>query len=291
MPGGAEPMFPRPQLREGQPTREFPAARGGADAWRQLPGGPPRAVWWRIAIVRAPVHWLLYALVLTSMQGWRATRRAHARERREGELERQLIEARLTGLTRQLHPHFLFNTLNAIVEYVRSDPALAEEMLLDLSELLRHALRASGRHVVPLAEELELLDRYLAIQRARFGGRLRVERRVAAQALAASVPVLLLQPLVENALVHGLDRSDVPMTLTIEAELEGERLRLSVRDDAPAAATEIPGEGIGLANTRQRLSTLYGDDFRFSAGVRPEGGFSVDFVLPSRPGNVSSGNP
>ena len=107
--------------------------------------------------------------------------------------------------------------------------------------------------------------------------------------MAAEVPVLLLQPLVENALIHGLDQSDVPVTITIEAELAGERLRLAVRDDAPGASAESKGEGIGLANTRQRLATLYGDDFSFSAGPRAGGGFSVDFVLPSRTPSVSTG--
>ncbi len=290
LPGGFDQDLQPPQNRDGGIPRDFPKMRGPDDGLRGLPGEPPRPMWWRIAVMRAPVHWLLYALVLTSMHGWRASRLARARERREAELERQLIEARLTGLTRQLHPHFLFNTLNTIVEYVRSNPALAEEMVIDLSELLRHALRASDRHVVPLAEELELLDRYLAIQRARFGERLRVERQIEAEALMARVPVLLLQPLVENALVHGLDRSDVLVTLTIEAALEGARLRLAVCDDAPAAEEATPGEGIGLANTRQRLATLYGDDFRFAAGPRPEGGFSVDFLLPIQPGNVSPHN-
>ena len=289
LPGDFEQGRPL-QERDGNPPPGFPKMRGPDADLPRLPGEPPRAMWWRIAVMRAPVHWLLYALVLTSMQGWRASRLAHARERREAELERQLIEARLTGLSRQLHPHFHFNTLNAIVEYVRTDPELAEEMLLDLSELLRHALRATKRNVVPLAEELELLDRYLSIQRVRFGERLCVERRIATPALEARVPAMLLQPLVENALVHGLDHSDGPMTLTIEASLDGELLRLAVRDDAPAAPTETTGEGIGLANTRQRLETLYGGAFRFAAGARPEGGFSVDFVFPSQPQNLSPEN-
>ena len=287
-----EAMHPPPPMGEGGDPNAFPPPRAG-DAHRWMPGGRHpeggRPSLLRMAARRAPVHWLLYALVLTAIHGWRATQRSHARERREAELECQLVEARLTGLTRQLHPHFLFNTLNTIVEFVRSNPPQAEEMLLDLSELLRHALRASDKHVVPLAEELELLDRYLAIQRARFGERMRVERRIAPQSMAAEVPVLLLQPLVENALIHGLDQSDVPVTITIEAELAGERLRLAVRDDAPGASDESKGEGIGLANTRQRLATLYGDDFSFSAGPRAGGGFSVDFVLPSRTPSVSTG--
>lgn len=244
-----------------------------------------------MAVTRAPFHFLLYALVLTGMQGWRATQRSHARERRAAELERMLAEARLTGLSRQLHPHFLFNTLNTIVEFVRSDPARAEEMVLDLSELLRHSLRAADRHVVPLAEELELLERYLDIQRARFGTRLRVERRIEAQALSAGVPVLLLQPLVENALQHGLDQTDAAVTVTIEASSRAGRLVLSVHDDAPAAAGGATGEGIGLANCRERLTALYGADFEFSAGPLGGGGFTVDFVLPFQPAGVFSPNP
>ncbi len=254
----------------------------------RMDGPPLRPALWRMAAVRMPFHWLLYGLVLAAMHGWRVTQRGHERERRAVELERLLTEARLTGLSRQLHPHFLFNTLNTVVEFVRSNPERAEEMLIDLSELLRHALRAADRHVVPLAEELELLERYLAIQRARFGERLRTERRIAPQAMAAGVPVLLLQPLVENALQHGLDESDVPVTVTIEAALSGERLQLAVRDDAPGATGETAGEGIGLANIRERLTALYGADFRFEAGRRSGGGFSVDFVLPFQPGGVSS---
>ncbi|MFT3829005.1 MAG: histidine kinase [Opitutaceae bacterium] len=286
MPGGGRPP---PRLEEFRPPPQE-----GDPVWRGAPPperGPRPPNLWRMALTRMPFHWLCYALVLTAMQGWRATRHNQERLRRTTELERQLAEARLTGLTRQLHPHFLFNTLNTIVEFVRSDPGRAEDMLLDLSELLRHALRASDRHVVPLAEELELLERYLEIQRARFGPRLRVEHRVAPQALAASVPVLLLQPLVENAVRHGLDESDAAVTITIEATLEDEKLRLAVRDDAPVATVGTAGEGIGLANTRQRLATLYGDDFAFSAGPRAGGGFAVDFVLPFQPGGVSPGNP
>jgi LytS/YehU family sensor histidine kinase len=241
---------------------------------------------WRMALSRAPFHWPLYALVLTAVYGWRATQRGHIRERRAAELERLLTEARLTGLSRQLHPHFLFNTLNTIVEYVRSDPARAEEMLLDLSDLLRHALRAADRHVVPLAEELSLLDLYLDIQRARFGPRLLVERRIEPAVLAAGVPVLLLQPLVENALRHGLDESDVPVTVTLEAHVQDERLRLAVLDDARGGAGGSAGEGIGLANIRQRLTALYGEAFRFEAGPRCDGGFAVEFIFPLQPCNA-----
>ncbi|HLP01857.1 MAG TPA: histidine kinase [Opitutaceae bacterium] len=283
--GGRQPPSPEgflpPPEEDGQARRGPPPSEPGSR--------PPHL--WRMAMTRMPLHWLFYALVLAAMQVWRATRQNQERLRRTAELERQLTEARLTGLTRQLHPHFLFNTLNMIVSFVRPDPVRAEEMLIDLSELLRHALRASDRHVVPLAEELELLDRYLGIQRARFGRRVRVEQSVAPQALAASVPVLLLQPLVENAVRHGLDESDAAVTITIEARLDGERLRLAVRDDAPGAGGGTSGEGIGLANTRQRLATLYGRDFEFGAGPRTGGGFAVDFVLPFQPSGVSPGNP
>jgi len=246
---------------------------------------------WRMALSRAPFHWPLYALVLTAVYGWRATQRGHVRERRAAELERMLTEARLTGLSRQLHPHFLFNTLNTIVEFVRSDPARAEEMLLDLSDLLRHALRAADRHVVPLAEELALLDLYLDIQRARFGPRLQIERRIEPEALAAGVPVLLLQPLVENALRHGLDESDVPVTVSLEARVQDERLRLAVRDDARGGPDGSAGEGIGLPNIRQRLIALYGDEFGFAAGPRRDGGFAVEFTLPVQPHNVPPFSP
>lgn len=280
-PGGMNPMDRRPPPDGQGPERMGPPGPPG-----RL--GPPPI--WRPATMRMPFHWLLYALVLTMLQGWRATSRVHARERRATELESLLVQARLTSLSRQLHPHFLFNTLNAIVEFVRSQPAMAEEMLVDLSELLRHALRAADRHVVPLVEELELLDRYLAIQRARFGTRLLIDRDIESQAMSAGVPVLLLQPLVENALEHGLDHSDVPVTVTLSARVDDGRLRLEVRDDAPLAQVPGAGEGIGLENIRQRLAALYGSDFEFTAGPTPSGGFVASFVLPERPGNIPHTN-
>ena len=254
---------------------------------RMRPPGPPPL--WHLAAGRAPFHWPMYALIVAAVHGWRAAAQAQERGRRAAELERLLIEARLTSLTRQLHPHFLFNTLNTIAEFVRSDPARAEEMVIDLSELLHHALLASDHHVVPLAEELTLLDRYLDIQRARFGDRLRFEKRIAPGSLDALVPVLLLQPLVENAMRHGLDRSHRPVTVVLEARVFDNWIHVVVRDDASPAPDAAPSAGgIGLTNLRDRLAVLYGPAQRFAAGADPAGGFAVEFAFPVRPSAPAS---
>jgi len=276
---GLEPMPGRMPPRWSPPREERspdPPLRG-----ELRPPQPPPP--WRMAMGRAPFHWPVYALILTAAHGWRATGRAHERERRATELERLLTEARLTSLTHQLHPHFLFNTLNTIAEFIHSDPGRAEEMLISLSELLRHALRASGHHVVPLAEELALLDLYLGIQRARFGPRLQIVRTIAPEACPVAVPVLMLQPLVENALRHGLDRSSAPVTVTVEASVSAGRITLAVRDNADPGTPAATGEGIGLVNTRQRLAALYGDAYRFVAGPGPDGGFAAEISFPVQP--------
>jgi anti-sigma regulatory factor (Ser/Thr protein kinase) len=210
-------------------------------------------------------------------------RRYREREQRASLLESRLNQAELRALQAQLQPHFLFNTLNGIATLVRRDAAKAEEMLLSLSDLLRISLSSSRQHEIPLREELDFLGRYLAIQRMRFGDRLGVTEVVEASAMDCLVPALLLQPLVENAIRHGLEPSGKPGELRITGARDGEWLRLTVEDDGVGLP---PGDerraGVGLANARERLAALYGGAHEFNIAERPQGGVVVSNKHPAR---------
>jgi sensor histidine kinase YesM len=210
-------------------------------------------------------------------------RRYREREQQAAHLSSRLNEARLRALQAQLQPHFLFNALNGIATLLRRDPAKAEEMLLSLSELLRIALSGSHRQEIPLQEELDFLGRYLAIQRMRFGDRLQVSEEIEPSALDCLVPALLLQPLVENAIRHGLEPSGQPGKLSIAASRNGGWLRLTVEDNGVGLR---PGEqdraGVGLANVRERLAALHGAAHEFDMAEGPRGGVVVSIKLPAR---------
>jgi LytS/YehU family sensor histidine kinase len=156
-------------------------------------------------------------------------------------------------------------------------------MIGNLSELLRVALDTSDQEQVTLREELDFLNRYLEIQQVRFGERLRVTRHIEAATLAAHVPALILQPLVENAIRHGIEPSPGPGTISIAAGRDGEKLHLVVKDSgAGGANAEDHQPGIGLTNTQARLHELYGSDARMLLNTAPEGGWSVDLEIPFR---------
>lgn len=203
-------------------------------------------------------------------------------ELRTARLQAQLADARLDALAAQLHPHFLFNTLQGISTLIHRDPAAADAMLGRLSVLLRRTLHHEGTHEVPLAQELELLELYLGIVETRFADRLTVVRSVPPGLEAALVPHFVLQPLVENALHHGIARRSGAGCVEIAARRDGGELVLEVADDGPgpADAPAVPGESVGLANTRRRLAGLYGDRQALEAGARPGGGFLVSVRLP-----------
>lgn len=272
-----------------------PPPGGTMRMWRETPEGPvevfnvrrrPPSMGpsiWHLLLFRAPLNVAIYALVLAIAHNWQAAQREREREQRAAELERRLAEARLTSLTRQLQPHFLFNTLNAIASLVRRSPEQAENMVIDLSELLRRTLDAGERHTVTLAEELALLDLYVDLQRGRFGTRVRSERRIDPEVLAARVPALLLQPLVENSFRHGVEGTDTDVTLTIEAQRVGDRVQLAVIDDAPRSTVSRRSTGLGLANTRSRLTALHGAELNFSAQPGRERGFAVRCAFPFQP--------
>jgi two-component system LytT family sensor kinase len=209
--------------------------------------------------------------------------RYRERELQAAHLETQLARAHLHALEMQLQPHFLFNTLNSISELVHGDPDAAEVMVAQLGDLLRMTMTADGRHEVPLSRELDLVGAYLEIERTRFQDRLSVKKQVEPDVLDALVPTLLLQPLVENAVRHGLSPRVAPGTVTLTARRVGDRLRLTVRDDGRGLPPpDQRRERVGVGNTRRRLRQAYGDGHRFELADAPGGGTLVLIEIPWR---------
>lgn len=242
--------------------------------------------WWR---PRALVGWFTAQLFINTFSYFAIAALAHAnsylqlsetRRRRTAELEEQLTRAQLQALEMQLRPHFLFNTLHTVAGLVRTGEAQgAVRMLAGLGDLLRAVLHTDGRAEVTLAEELAFIKRYLSIEQARFGDRLAVRFDIEPAAHAARVPRLVLQPLVENAVLHGLgDRAGM---VEIVARVERAALRLAVRDsgDGRAPPRDVPGR-VGLANTRARLHKLYGDRHVFTLTRDPGGWTEARLVIP-----------
>lgn len=201
-------------------------------------------------------------------------------------LEAQLAQAQLDSLRMQLHPHFLFNTLNSIVGLVRDNKnQTAVGMLVGLSDLLRHTLEHSARHEVELREELNFIKLYLSIQEMRFSDRLHVNFDIDPATMRAMVPNLILQPLTENALRHGIGRSADAGLVGISSAVEDGHLRLMVYDDGAGLPRDwqLKGSaGIGLANTAARLQQLYDNDHEFDIRNRDDRGVEVVIVMPLR---------
>jgi hypothetical protein len=218
-------------------------------------------------------------------------RRAKARELVAADLRARLSRAQLEVLRAQLHPHFLFNTLNTIATLVHRDPDGADRMVTDLADLLRATLEQPASQEITLAAELDLLDRYVGIVRGRFRDRLTVEYAISADSRDVLVPQFLLQPLVENALEHGIARRPGRGLVRIAAECTGHVLSVSVQDDGPGLGTrESNGHGVGLANIRSRLTELYGADGGLALEpASPAGGAVATVMLPIRraPGAVN----
>jgi signal transduction histidine kinase len=204
------------------------------------------------------LQFVVYGVVVAAAHGVEYYRRSRERE----QLEAQLAETRLQMLSMQLQPHFLFNTLNTIAEMIHEDPDTADGMVAGLSDLLRRTLDLGSTQEITLAEELDLVSRYLAIQQARFGDRLRVRVDVPDEARGARVPALLLQPIVENAIRHGLAARLDAGRIDIEARANGASLVITVTDDGAGDATFDSARGtverVGLGNTRARLDAMYG---------------------------------
>lgn len=210
------------------------------------------------------------------------SRRSREREVRASQLEAHLADARLQALKMQLHPHFLFNTLHAITTLMHRDVDAAERMLARLSDLLRITLDSAGSQVVTLKEELEFLEQYLEIERIRFGDRLRIEMDVDPECLDAHVPNLVLQPLVENAIRHGIAPKAGPGWIGIKSRRIDGQLELVVEDDGRGLPDpDAPPEpGVGLSNTRARLHQLYGNDHTIEITQSSTGGALVRLTLP-----------
>ena len=211
----------------------------------------------------------------------RLSRRFSEAARESEELQGRLDQARLQALRLQLQPHFLFNTLNTITALVHRDPPSAERMVTGLSELLRVSLGNAGEQEVRLDRELEVLRHYLDIQLVRFSDRLSVRFDIDPGAREAMVPSLLLQPLVENAIKHGISPRVAAGHLHISVRRHHEKLSLEVGDDGVGTrGAQALAEGVGLGNARARLASLYGEQHRMEAGPRPEGGFNVKIEIP-----------
>jgi two-component system, LytTR family, sensor kinase len=208
---------------------------------------------------------------------------ARARELSAVQLETRLVEARLHTLQRQMQPHFLFNTLNTISALMHRDVEAADAMIARLSDLLRMSLERVGVQEVPLKEELDFLSKYLEIEQTRFRDRLTVIFDVQSDTLHALVPNLLLQPLVENAIKHGIGPRPTPGEITVRARRHGAMLELDVQDNGvglSAARLTDFNRGVGLSNTRSRLDHLYGSLHRFEFRQPAEGGLLVCIAIP-----------
>jgi signal transduction histidine kinase len=229
---------------------------------------------------------LTYAAIVSAWYALDFHNRFRERQRRAAELEAHLAQARLQMLKTQLHPHFLFNTLNGIAALIYENPKAAHRMLARLSELLRMSLQDDAAPEVMLRSELEFGRRYLELEQIRFGTRLTVEWDIAPETLQARVPNLLLQPLLENAIKHAITPFSTPGQISVVSRRENDTLLLRVKDNGPGLSkfNEVSGRsGIGLLNTHARLRELYGDQHRIELKSAESGGLVVEIAIPFRP--------
>lgn len=236
---------------------------------------------------RFGMEMLIYGLVWLACAALHTQLAARRDAMRSLELERQLSSAHLRALQVQLEPHFLFNTLNAVtalMELNRREEAL--ETLGHLNTVLKTVLKRNTPSKIPLAQELEIVESYLAIERVRFADRLRVDLNLDPGALDGLVPCFLLQPIVENAIRHGIAHCEKDGCIETSAKRIGTRMQLLVRDNGPGLKRAglngrlDPGFGVGLVNTRERLSHFYQDDYELRAEQRESGGFEVSITIP-----------
>jgi two-component system LytT family sensor kinase len=226
---------------------------------------------------------LIYWVIVAVSFAFNYYRKYRERELRAVELEKRLAQAKLQALQMQLNPHFLFNTLHSISSLMHQDTEAADRMIVRLSDLLRAALESSDTQEVTLREELDILERYLGIEQIRFGNRLTVKMDIAPGTLDAQVPNFILQPLVENAICHGIEPHTKPGRIELRARRAAGVLTLEVCDNGAGLRPDEPAEeGVGLSNTRARLRTRYGEAHGFELRTAPGGGLLVRLSIPFR---------
>jgi two-component system LytT family sensor kinase len=238
----------------------------------------------------------IYLLIALTSYAYSYYHRYREGQLRTLQLEAQLSQSQLQALKMQLHPHFLFNTLHSISALLNKDVASARKMITRLGDFLRLTLENSGSQEVTLRQEMEFLSCYLEIERIRFQNRLMTRMDLGEQTLDAQVPNLILQPIVENAIRHGIAPRSTPGLIEIEAKQLNGTLRIQVRDNGPGLSEHRTSDnlfkkGLGLANTETRLERLYGADHLFDLSNNPDGGLIVTLEIPFHKGGAAPSQP
>lgn len=285
-PGGPSPWV-RLQMESNQSQGAPDATMSGFRANR--PFGLPV----NLTAARSTFDVLIFWTLISSCQAYTWIRRAREKEHHAIAAEASARKAQLMALQSQLNPHFLFNSLNAITTLVHTDAGAADEMLTDLSGLLRTSLESKANPTISLREELQLLEHYLDIEKKRFGDRLTWHMEIDDKAHDVHVPTFILQPLIENAIRHGIERTSLSGLITLTIIRATNKLRITIRDNGPGFQPkphQSDRTGIGLDNTRQRLDRLYGASATLKLSNPPEGGCLVALELPMDP-NQTKGTP
>ncbi len=287
----AAPLTRRAVVLHGGTFLGLSAVHAQVHAWAIGLGSAfvPMVFSWGARVTRSwlntmPTLVFIYGAILVWAWGMAEARQRQERTLRAAQLETQLHAARLAALRAQLQPHFLYNTLNGIAALVADrKPGPAVAAIEQLGELLHASLREDGRDVIPIAEELALAGQYLALQQLRFGERLSYSLGVAPAIAQWTVPVLLLQPVVENAVIHGLEAAQGTLQVAMTATATADGMEIRVENNGPDLATGSPlsaGHGVGLASTRARLETAYGRRATMTLGSRSGGGVVVVITVP-----------
>lgn len=277
-----------PPASESTPPADAGARPSTQGRWRPRDRGMPEPTYLDLARAVFTTRWFLHLLtygIIVGIWEWTAQqRRLRAGERQSQELSRQLAEARLQALRMQLNPHFLFNTLNAIATLVHKAPRIADEMISSLSEFLRMTLASPNTPQIALKKELEFARHYLEIEKVRFGDRLTIIESLDPESLAVEVPTLILQPLLENAIRHGIEPNEHRGEIRLSSRREGDSLLLVVSDTGQGLSTSksTSRNGIGLSNTRSRLAELHGNAASLNLVDRPGTGLDVEVRIPWR---------
>lgn len=230
---------------------------------------------------------LICILIICLLHAWRLWQAYQAERLRASELEGRLATAHLEALRMQLHPHFLFNTLHSIAGLVSQDAETARRMIVALGDFLRLTLEDRATALRPLCQEMEFIRLYIKIEQMRLGNRVTVEYDVDRQAADAAIPYLILQPLVENAIRHGVARISRPSAIFLRAHKVNGDLCLAVENDGPPSLCEFK-PGVGISNTLERLRLLYGAASQFKLTSRPEGGCLLTLTIPYRSSDDSA---